>query len=57
MQTVVERFRKSRLIPVIVIDDPQHAVPLARALEEGGLPAKMHANHGAGDVGARRPGG
>jgi 2-dehydro-3-deoxyphosphogluconate aldolase/(4S)-4-hydroxy-2-oxoglutarate aldolase len=38
MQTVVERFRKSRLIPVIVIDDPQHAVPLARALEEGGLP-------------------
>jgi 2-dehydro-3-deoxyphosphogluconate aldolase/(4S)-4-hydroxy-2-oxoglutarate aldolase len=38
MQTVVERFRKTRLIPVIVIDDPQHAVPLARALEEGGLP-------------------
>jgi 2-dehydro-3-deoxyphosphogluconate aldolase/(4S)-4-hydroxy-2-oxoglutarate aldolase len=35
---VVEIFRKNRLIPVIVIDDPQQAVPLANALEEGGLP-------------------
>jgi 2-dehydro-3-deoxyphosphogluconate aldolase/(4S)-4-hydroxy-2-oxoglutarate aldolase len=35
---VVEIFRKNRLIPVIVIEDPRQAVPLARALEEGGLP-------------------
>jgi 2-dehydro-3-deoxyphosphogluconate aldolase / (4S)-4-hydroxy-2-oxoglutarate aldolase len=38
MQGVVETFRKNRLIPVIVIDDVKQAVPLARALEEGGLP-------------------
>jgi 2-dehydro-3-deoxyphosphogluconate aldolase/(4S)-4-hydroxy-2-oxoglutarate aldolase len=38
MQRVVETFRKNRLIPVIVIDDPRQAVPLARAMEEGGLP-------------------
>jgi 2-dehydro-3-deoxyphosphogluconate aldolase/(4S)-4-hydroxy-2-oxoglutarate aldolase len=38
MQPVVETFRKNRLIPVIVIDDVEHAVPLAHALEEGGLP-------------------
>jgi 2-dehydro-3-deoxyphosphogluconate aldolase / (4S)-4-hydroxy-2-oxoglutarate aldolase len=37
-QSVVERLRKNRLIPVIVIDDVRQAVPLARALEEGGLP-------------------
>lgn len=36
--SVVEIFRKNRLIPVIVIDDPRQAVPLAHALEEGGLP-------------------
>ncbi len=36
--SVVERLRKNRLIPVIVIDDPANAVPLARALEAGGLP-------------------
>jgi 2-dehydro-3-deoxyphosphogluconate aldolase/(4S)-4-hydroxy-2-oxoglutarate aldolase len=38
MQTVVASFRKNRLIPVIVIDDARQAVPLAHALEEGGLP-------------------
>ncbi|MDB4869600.1 MAG: 2-dehydro-3-deoxyphosphogluconate aldolase/4-hydroxy-2-oxoglutarate aldolase [Gemmatimonadales bacterium] len=38
MQTVVASFRKNRLIPVIVIADPRQAVPLAQALEEGGLP-------------------
>jgi len=38
MQGVVETFRKHRLIPVIVIDDVKQAVPLAHALEEGGLP-------------------
>jgi 2-dehydro-3-deoxyphosphogluconate aldolase/(4S)-4-hydroxy-2-oxoglutarate aldolase len=35
---VVERLRKNRLIPVIVIDDAGKAVALARALEEAGLP-------------------
>ena len=38
MQRVVETFRKNRLIPVVVIDDARQAVPLAHALEEGGLP-------------------
>lgn len=31
-------LRRSRLIPVIVIDDPKNAVPLASALLDGGLP-------------------
>ena len=35
---VLERFAAMRLIPVIVIDDPDDAVPLARALSDGGLP-------------------
>ena len=34
---IVARLRTVRLIPVIVIDDVARAVPLARALEEGGL--------------------
>lgn len=38
VQSVVERLRTNRLVPVIVIDDVAHAVPLARSLEEGGLP-------------------
>ena len=38
LQSVVDRLRTNRLIPVIVIDDVARAVPLARALEEGGLP-------------------
>jgi len=36
--TVLERVATMRLIPVIVIDDPDDAVPLARALSDGGLP-------------------
>jgi 2-dehydro-3-deoxyphosphogluconate aldolase / (4S)-4-hydroxy-2-oxoglutarate aldolase len=35
---VVERFAAMRILPVIVIDDPDDAVPLARALSDGGLP-------------------
>ena len=35
---VLERFVAMRLVPVIVIDDPDDAVPLARALSDGGLP-------------------
>lgn len=36
--TVLERFAVMRIIPVIVIDDPDDAIPLARALSDGGLP-------------------
>lgn len=32
------RLRQLRIVPVIVIDDPEDAVPLAGALVEGGLP-------------------
>src|SRR4029453_629326 len=35
---VLERFAALGIIPVIVIDDPDDAVPLARALSDGGLP-------------------
>src|SRR5215831_8179839 len=31
------RLRETRVVPVIVIDDPEDAVPLARALIAGGL--------------------
>ena len=34
---VLHRLRAARVVPVIVIDDPDDAVPLARALSEGGL--------------------
>lgn len=34
---VFERLRAVRVVPVIVIDDPDDAVPLARALADGGL--------------------
>ncbi|MEO5903071.1 MAG: bifunctional 4-hydroxy-2-oxoglutarate aldolase/2-dehydro-3-deoxy-phosphogluconate aldolase [Gemmatimonadaceae bacterium] len=34
----LERLRSLRLVPVIVIDDARDAVPLSRALLEGGLP-------------------
>ena len=36
--SVLERFAAMRVLPVIVIDDPDDAVPLARALRDGGLP-------------------
>lgn len=35
---VLDRLKQLRIAPVIVIDDADHAVPLARALAEGGLP-------------------
>jgi 2-dehydro-3-deoxyphosphogluconate aldolase/(4S)-4-hydroxy-2-oxoglutarate aldolase len=34
----LSRLRRIRLVPVIVIEDPENAVPLARALATGGLP-------------------
>ena len=36
--TVLERFAAMRVLPVIVIDNPDDALPLARALIDGGLP-------------------
>ena len=36
--SALERFSTLRILPVIVIDDPDDAVPLARALSDGGLP-------------------
>lgn len=36
--SVLDRLRALRIVPVIVIDDPADAVPLARALVAGGLP-------------------
>lgn len=38
VEAPLSRIRRLRLVPVIVIDDPENAVPLARALEAGGLP-------------------
>ena len=38
LSAVLERFGAMRILPVIVIDDPNDAVPLARALSDGGLP-------------------
>jgi 2-dehydro-3-deoxyphosphogluconate aldolase/(4S)-4-hydroxy-2-oxoglutarate aldolase len=35
--TVLEIMRSASVIPVIAIDDPEHAVPLARALVAGGI--------------------
>lgn len=35
---VLNRLREMRVVPVIVIDEPDHAVPLAAALVAGGLP-------------------
>ena len=38
MPDALQRLRQIRLAPVIVIDDPAHAAPLAEALAGGGLP-------------------
>ncbi|MDR0410815.1 MAG: bifunctional 4-hydroxy-2-oxoglutarate aldolase/2-dehydro-3-deoxy-phosphogluconate aldolase [Treponema sp.] len=38
MQAILERIGKIGIVPVVVIDDADKAVPLTRALEEGGLP-------------------
>jgi 2-dehydro-3-deoxyphosphogluconate aldolase/(4S)-4-hydroxy-2-oxoglutarate aldolase len=39
MRTIDEVMRAAPVIPVIVIDDVAHAIPLAEALVAGGLPA------------------
>lgn len=38
MHPILEQFQKLGIIPVVVIDDAKDAVPLAKALCEGGLP-------------------
>ena len=38
MNGIEEKLREIGIIPVITIDDVKDAVPLARALCEGGLP-------------------
>lgn len=35
---ILQQLRRLRIVPLIVIDDPARAVPLARALIDGGLP-------------------
>ena len=37
MQTTIERFREAKVVPVIVLNKPEEAVPLARALLERGI--------------------
>lgn len=38
MNSVIEKLSKIGIVPVVVIDDAKDAVPLAKALIEGGLP-------------------
>lgn len=38
MADYLEQLRRLRIVPVIVIDDPERAVPLGKALVDGGLP-------------------
>lgn len=38
MADILDRIRQIRIVPVIVIENPDDAVPLAAALVEGGLP-------------------
>jgi len=51
--TLLELMRTSAVIPVIAIDDPDHAVPLARALVAGGirvLEVTLRTAHGLGAI-------
>lgn len=51
--TVLEIMRSASVIPVIAIDDPDHAVPLARALVAGGirvLEVTLRTKHGLGAI-------
>jgi len=38
MSTIAELLRASRVMPVVTIEDPEHAVSVAKALLEAGLP-------------------
>ena len=35
---IAEKFQKLGVVPVVVLEDTKDAVPLAKALVEGGLP-------------------
>lgn len=39
MSSIIEKFFSNKIIPVVVIDDVKHAVPLAKTLLEGGISA------------------
>ena len=54
MTTALETIRRLRIVPLIVIDDPAKADPLARALVEGGLPCAEIAFRTAGALEALR---
>ena len=38
MKDIAEKFQKLGVVPVVVLEDAKNAVPLAKALVEGGLP-------------------
>ena len=38
MSDIAQQLAKVAIIPIIVIDDPANAIPLARALSDGGIP-------------------
>ena len=38
MKTIEERFHELGVVPVVVLEDEKAAVPLAKALVQGGLP-------------------
>ena len=38
MKEIAEKFQKFCVVPVVVLEDTKDAVPLAKALVEGGLP-------------------
>ena len=51
--TLLEIMRSASVIPVIAIDDPAHAVPLAKALVAGGirvLEVTLRTEHGLGAI-------
>jgi 2-dehydro-3-deoxyphosphogluconate aldolase/(4S)-4-hydroxy-2-oxoglutarate aldolase len=51
--TLLDIMRSASVIPVIAIDDPEHAVPLARALVAGGicvLEVTLRTAHGLGAI-------
>ena len=51
--TLLDIMRSASVIPVIAIDDPEHAVPLARALVAGGicvLEVTLRTPHGLGAI-------
>ena len=53
LRNILDIMRLSPVMPVIVIDDPAHAVPLARALVAGGirvLEITLRTEHGIGAI-------